>query len=235
MKHKLKIDMKVFFSNRWHIGSGIGSPVVDRLTIKDPMRQPYIPGSTLKGVVRHVCEKLAQALKFETTDPHDETNIASFCSAEKTPYVVDRLFGSRFEGEKLFFRDAVIKEEFYPPSYTSVIARTCIDRVTGTAKEKALFNTEYIEKIPLSATITGIHSQLTVENDSFPIEYSLLVAALKCCIAIGGDKSTGKGALDIFIENICYNGRDVSTDNALAVFKEEPEFADNYKLLRGEL
>lgn len=234
MRHKIKIDLKILFSNRWHIGSGIGSPVVDRLTIKDPMGQPYIPGSTLKGVVRHVCENLVQALDLKTSDPHDKTNIEGFCSAENTPYVVDRLFGSRFEGEKLFFRDAVIVEEFYPPSYTSVIARTCIDRATGTTKDKALFNTEYIEKIPLFTTITGIHPQLTVEIDSFPIEYSLLIAALRCCMAIGGDKSTGKGDLDISIENICYNGRDIPIDNVLAVFKE-PEFADNYKLLRGEL
>lgn len=235
MWHKIEIKLKIVFHGRWHIGSGLGSSVIDRLTIKDPKRYPYIPGSTLKGVIRHSCEKLAETLGFPVADPHNKTEINAFCSSEKTPYIVDRIFGSRFEGERLFFRNAVMLEKFYPISYFSVITRSRIDRVTGTAKEKALFTTEYLEEASFHTTITGIHPNLTADGDSIPIEYSLLIAALSLCHAIGGDKSTGKGVLDIFIEKIYYNGRKVSLDEALECFCfNAKEFIDYYKLLRGE-
>lgn len=52
---RYKID---FFSN-WHCGSGLAAGAdVDALVIRDSQGLPYVPGRTLKGLLREAVEKL---------------------------------------------------------------------------------------------------------------------------------------------------------------------------------
>ncbi|MDM8525793.1 RAMP superfamily CRISPR-associated protein [Desulfococcaceae bacterium HSG8] len=84
MRHNLKLKLTISFKSKWHAGSGEGGFLLDRLIRKDARNLPYIPGSTLKGVVRENCEKLSRTLGFpEPLDPH-ETEKFSKASPNET-------------------------------------------------------------------------------------------------------------------------------------------------------
>lgn len=46
----------------WHVGAGYGEGVVDRAVLRDVYGLPYVPGKTLRGVLRDSCEDIATAL-----------------------------------------------------------------------------------------------------------------------------------------------------------------------------
>ena len=53
-----------------HIGSGRGNDETDALVVRDGTNQPYIPGSSLRGVVRSHAERLLGGLYQSGTSPY---------------------------------------------------------------------------------------------------------------------------------------------------------------------
>ena len=213
---RLDLCYRIIWQGRWHVGSGYQSAVADRLLRRLPNDAPFVPGSQIKGVLRHQCERLALALGLKVINPHagieeDEQNlIKHFTPLKKSDLMVDRLFGSRYQGECLFVTNAVpVSSEV--ESATSVQARTAIDRVTGTVMEQHLFTTELTEgDVNLRGKIRARHPAgvLTQYEDGFPYEYDLLVAALLSLDALGGDKSLGG------VRSISNRSRCIGTANA---------------------
>jgi CRISPR/Cas system CSM-associated protein Csm3 (group 7 of RAMP superfamily) len=116
-------------------------------------------------------------------------------------YLVDRLFGTRYQGECLFVEDAVPIDG--RPIRRWLHSRTSIDRVTGTARDRTLFVTEVVPAggPELHSRLRARHpvGTLTQDGDGFPFEYSLLLAGLLSLDMLGGDKSTGLGKCRITI------------------------------------
>ena len=51
------IKYKITFLTDWHCGSGLAAGAdVDALVVKDKERLPYVPGKTMKGLVREAVE-----------------------------------------------------------------------------------------------------------------------------------------------------------------------------------
>lgn len=238
---RLDLGYRIAWQGRWHVGSGYQSAVADRLLRRLPDGSPFVPGSQIKGVLRHQCERLALALGLEAVDPHagseehEQRLITHFTPLAKSGLAVDRLFGSRYQGECLFVTNAVpVSPE--ATSDTPVQARTAMDRVTGTVMEQHLFTTELSQgDINAVGEIRARHPAgvLTQEEDGFPYEYALLVAALLSLSAFGGDKSVGLGRCEVTVESLRWNGRPVSQVQALQGFREE-EWADMLGMVRGE-
>ena len=103
--HHITIDLKIAFDSKWHCGSGEGGLLTDRLISRDSRDRPYIPGSTLKGVVRESCEKLSRSLGFpDPCDPHKEdlvVNPGIFLPLSEARSPVDRVFGNKYEEGRL--------------------------------------------------------------------------------------------------------------------------------------
>ncbi|KPA14384.1 protein containing DUF324 [Candidatus Magnetomorum sp. HK-1] len=219
MRHHICIELSIDFLSKWHAGSGDGSLVSDRLIRRDSRNWPFIPGSTLKGVIRENCEKLSRTLLFKSpSDPHqrDLTIQDTFKPLKELDSPVDRLFGNTFESGQLFFRDARLDNTQLndPQPYYCLKnqSRVCKHRILRTSKEKHLFSTEYI--IPSSVgssmifktQIDGYHDHLKSLSDTEPpYAYCLLIAAIMLTQRIGGDKSTGSGQMEIHFDNILYN------------------------------
>ena len=102
---RLDLCYDIVWQGRWHVGSGYQSAAADRLLQRLPDGAPFVPGSQIKGVLRHQCERLALALGLEAVDPHDGSEehnqrlVKHFKPLAKSELVVDRLFGSRYQGE----------------------------------------------------------------------------------------------------------------------------------------
>jgi len=60
------LEYKIQFLDYWHIGSGISSGAfVDALILKDKNQMPFVPGKTIKGILRNIayedkCDKLSK-------------------------------------------------------------------------------------------------------------------------------------------------------------------------------
>ena len=249
---RLDVCYDIIWKGRWHIGSGYQSAVADRLLrrIGGVDGAPYVPGSQIKGVLRYQCERLALALDLEAINPHagtaedEQSLVRHFTPLVKSDLIVDRLFGSRYQGECLFVENAlpVSRDE---EKNSSVQTRTAIDRVTRTVMEQHLFTTEIIEgDIVLRGTIRARHPAgvLTQDSAGFPYEYALLLSALLSLDSLGGDKSVGLGRcqIDIIKESLHWNGDPISLADALEGFqkslREYPseEWIEWMNLLREE-
>ena len=59
------LTLKIQFFSPWHCGSGLSAGAdTDALVIKNPQGLPFVPGKTIKGLVREAVEDYA-ALKGE--------------------------------------------------------------------------------------------------------------------------------------------------------------------------
>lgn len=57
----ISVKYKVEFFNEWHAGSGLSAGAdVDDLVIKDRNNLPFIPGKTVKGLIRHAIEEIVE-------------------------------------------------------------------------------------------------------------------------------------------------------------------------------
>ena len=226
MRHTLRLELTIQFSSKWHSGSGESGLMLNRLINRDAQNRPYIPGSTLKGVVRESCEKLTRALGFpEPADPHsrDLTLNDNFNDPQHIASPVDRLFGTRYSGDCLFFRDARLAED-PPRDAVWNQSRICRYRVLGGARDKHLFSSEYAAPMTFGAAIDGFHDHLeSIDPDDGepPYAYCLLIAAILNVGRIGGDKSTGSGNLQIHLDAVRYNNKDLEAETAFEYLDSE--------------
>ena len=245
---RLDLSYDITWQGRWHVGSGYQSAAADRLLrrLEGVKGSPFVPGSQIKGVLRYQCERLALALGLDAINPHagieeDEKDLVThFGPLKQSTLIVDRLFGSRYQGECLFVTNAesVSMED---KTITAVQPRTAMDRLTGTVMEQHLFTTEFAEgNAGLQGAIRARHPAgvLTQENNGFPYEYTLLLVSLLSLDTLGGDKSTGLGRCRIQIkeDTLLWNHQRISSNEVLQSFRDEPDdWAVMLEMLREEL
>lgn len=236
MQHHIHLDLELVLASRWHAGSGEGSLTTDRLVRRDPCGRPFIPASTMKGIIRHSCEKLARALGFpDSSDPHqsDLKENRSFVAFEQMRSPIDRLFGTKYETGGLFFRNAHMATD--RKMTTTVRNRVARYRVLQTAKDKHLFSTEYAPPEVFNTVIDGWHRGLVALGEDYPpYAYCLLVAGILAVERVGADKSTGAGWLDgaIGIRSAMVNGSPLDLEDIFE-FLEPEDYTDIRQDMRG--
>jgi CRISPR/Cas system CSM-associated protein Csm3 (group 7 of RAMP superfamily) len=242
---RLDVRFEIIWESNWHAGSGEGSAGMDRLVRRRMVngRQiPFLPGSQLKGVLRHQCERLAATLGANVVSPHQIGSEVSsellrqFQPLSESELPIDRLFGSRYDGDCLFVDDALPELQSTQRSWGQ--ARTAIDRLTRTVRERTLFVTEVVsgQASKLQGRLRARHASgvLTCGQGEFPHEYALLLAGLLNIDSLGGDRSIGLGACRIEIPGQVVRWNDherYPLTQALASFKEQ-EWYEMLKLVR---
>ena len=69
------MNYTINFYSDWHCGSGLSSGAdLDALVIKDQNRLPFIPGKTMKGLVREAIEEINEFLPAEEKKTQDAIN-----------------------------------------------------------------------------------------------------------------------------------------------------------------
>lgn len=246
---RLDITFHIRWESAWHVGSGLGTETVDRLIRRravpgQPRGVPFVPGSQIKGVLRHQCQRLLATFDAPVESPHvlgpgpRRAVLDNFRPLAESKLFIDRLFGSRFEGDCLYVEDALPLEN---PGTIETRSQTAIDRVTGGARDQTLYTSEVV-----NGTDSVFHGRLkarhapgvlTQDDGGFPMEYALLVAGLLDIEFFGGNKSAGLGRCQIEIPGnvIRWNDdRTFSVAQALHCFHDE-EWWDLVTLCREEL
>ena len=127
---RLDLCYRIVWQGRWHVGSGYQSAVADRLLQRLPAGAPFVPGSQIKGVLRHQCERLAPALALEALDPHagsEEHNqllVKHFTPLAQSDWVLDPHAGSEEHNQLLV-------KHFTPLAQSDLV----VDRLFGSRYE----------------------------------------------------------------------------------------------------
>jgi CRISPR-associated RAMP protein (TIGR02581 family) len=172
-----RLDNRYFFRgtlvllNEMHIGSGRGDGTTDALVVKDINGIPYIPGSSLRGVIRSEIERIAASLGLnpcmlikdnncvttsrnlqdnfkEILKVKDYSEIDDFLNDSSKVCPVCRLFGSTVVASKIKVTDLPMDRL---NSNTTVRHGVAINRDTDTAQKKAKFD---FETVPLGSKFT---------------------------------------------------------------------------------
>jgi CRISPR-associated RAMP protein (TIGR02581 family) len=142
--------------------------------IKDVNNRPYLPGSALKGVVRHWLLHVLQGVDRTWAD-HNDYESAKYTEAAQEEQLkivkeqfswLELLFGTPFHEGKVEFWDASCVTPGVPAadkllhwreaSLTYVDTSVAIDPVTGTAKENLLYKAEVVPPgVAFAANIAG--------------------------------------------------------------------------------
>jgi CRISPR-associated protein Csm3 len=212
-KNRYFVTAELVLTAPLHIGKGVslepGS--TDLPVVKDNLSRPFIPGSSVKGVMRSEVERIARSLqstfKFKPPvcdpltspciNPEKKRELAEQCEDDKSFYsaiwtescVVCQLFGSPWLASRISFRDMspLAGELFHPFEVRDGVA---IDRDTGTVSGRAKFDYE--------VTVSGLrfHFEAMLENVE-PWEVGLIYLVLQLWkrgeLALGGKTTSGLG------------------------------------------
>lgn len=179
----MDLQYKIIFHTDWHCGSGLAAGAdVDSLVIKDRSNLPYVPGKTVKGLVKEALEDLAA--------------FRGLCQEEKAD--LDMMLGT--EGElagTLFFTNAQIsdfeRETILAHNVSKhmyrVVSSTKIGE-DGTAEEHSLRRIQVVVPCTLEGEI------LNVPEGKLP----LLKDALRYIKRLGQNRNRGLGRCTFVIE-----------------------------------
>jgi CRISPR/Cas system CSM-associated protein Csm3 (group 7 of RAMP superfamily) len=144
----MEIKYQIEFLSDWHIGSGLDAGAdADNIVLKDDDQLPFIPGKTLKGLLKDAADEICAVGK-----------------ADKK--LIDKIFGgenkdgSTFQGNA-FFNNAELPEEVKKEIKANNlqeflyrnIASTAIERKTGVAKKNSLRTIQVTIPLTLSSSI----------------------------------------------------------------------------------
>jgi CRISPR/Cas system CSM-associated protein Csm3 (group 7 of RAMP superfamily) len=187
-----RINYKITFLSDWHAGSGLGSGAdSDAVVIKDADNLPYLPGKTIKGLIKD------SLLDIKEVQP--EMVSKDF---------IDKYFGSEIKDEKekvlktipgsLFFSNAALPIAERNESMGAVsqflyrnIASTAIDKTSGVAQQSSLRTMEVCIPIIIEGYIAGL------DKDALPT----LEMGLKMLRHLGSNRNRGLGRCTIELKN----------------------------------
>lgn len=179
------LTIKVHFYSPWHCGSGLSAGAdADSLVIKDIHGLPFIPGKTIKGLIREAVEDyaclkgididLTEAFGKETsTDDFAPSGKLFFTNAELSPKEKQSIF-SNHVGEYLYYNKVA----------------TAIDPETGSTQEHSLRTIETTVPCDLHAMILDVEDSLV----------EIIEPALGFIKRIGTGRNRGLGRCKFTIE-----------------------------------
>ena len=160
-KQVMTVKYKIEFFSQWHCGSGTSAGAdVDELVVKDFNGMPFLPGKTVKGLVREAVENYVQFLPLaqKSTDGDAEAG------ATQSHGIIETCFGT--EGKTAgccHFTDAVLSEVEYESIIKGKLQKYLYRKLTttaigddGTAREHSLRSMEVVVPCTLHGEITDV-------------------------------------------------------------------------------
>jgi len=174
----MKINYKIELLSDWHVGSGLDSGAdADSVVLKDDKNLPYIPGKTIKGLLK---DSLNEICDVSANIKIEEVNTIFGYSVENDKSYEGNIFFSNAELSKIE-KDEIHSNKLSSQLYKN-IASTKIKK-NGVAKKNSLRTMEVC--IPL--TLTG-NIETEIENAEEIINY-----AFKWTRSLGVNRNRGLG------------------------------------------
>jgi CRISPR/Cas system CSM-associated protein Csm3 (group 7 of RAMP superfamily) len=187
----MNIVYKVKIFSEWHCGSGFSAGAdVDSLCIKDKNNLPYIPGKSLKGLLK---ESAKYFYTFDKSNPEEWINFIKDCfgisAATKHKLTENKINTKSVKGNCYFsnaeltteLKKKIIKNDNNGFLYRK-ISSTALDN-NGITKEHSLRKIEVTIPLVLFAQITNIPEKY----------YDNMVKCLKFVKRLGASRNRGLG------------------------------------------
>lgn len=174
------IKYTIEFYSKWHCGSGLSAGAdVDALVVKDKDYMPYVPGKTIKGLVREAVENLLQFT--ETTEAKAKLIVKAFGEEGKTTGCA-HFDNAKLDGDEY---ETIVKANAAQFLYNKVTTTAISDE--GTAQEHSLRSIETVVPCTLYGEITGVPEELAGD----------IVRSFGLIKRIGHKRTRGLGRCDI--------------------------------------
>lgn len=182
-----EIKYQITLHTDWHCGSGLAAGAdVDALVVKDEHGLPYIPGKTIKGLLREALEELSHLAQEQFMDQQTFEEDFGYFDEDKETMKKGAIF---FDNAYLVQSeaDAILAEGLSQYLFRS-ISSTAIGS-DGIAKEHSLRKMQVAVPCTLEGSIRFV-------SDSM---YEPLVAALGYIKRLGHNRNRGLGRCTIDI------------------------------------
>lgn len=186
----MKISYKITFYTDWHCGSGLAAGAdLDALVVKDKNGMPFIPGKTLKGLIREATEEL-----FFLTNQFDE-------NADELKKVFGNATDRNVKESKnndyddmakgvTFFANATLNEKEYNAIVSNKAQKYMFRSVASTRIDKEGIAVEHsLRKMEVTIPCTLESAILSVPNSMTDI----LVKAMGYIKRLGQNRNRGLG------------------------------------------
>jgi CRISPR/Cas system CSM-associated protein Csm3 (group 7 of RAMP superfamily) len=183
---------------------GSDGSLADKPIVRNARRQLLIPGSQLKGRLRHECEKLARGLGWqifespsaETLSPREEQVESRFRERYKVEgykgyhCLISQIFGNPILPSRIVVDDLIcpIDAEDLPSVLRPGVT---MNRRRRTAEEQKLY---FLETSPVNNQLEFVGA-IHLLGDCPQYAKPLILAGLRNIHALGGSKSAGLGWL----------------------------------------
>ena len=184
----MNIKYKIEFHTDWHCGSGLAAGAdVDALVVKDEKGMPFVPGKTIKGLVREAVEEIRGLLPNKCSDDKFVEAFGFFDDKEK-------------KGKGcMFFSNAELKKDEYEAIVSNNAARFMYRDIASTAignngiaKDHSLRKMQVVVPCTLEGTIIDVPDEMIEE----------ITNALKFIKRLGQNRNRGLGRCTISVESI---------------------------------
>lgn len=184
------ISYEIKLYSPWHCGSGLSAGAdVDALVVKDKNGLPFVPGKTIKGLLREAVENYCEFLQL---NKEKEINEAFGRKEENLDDEGKAKIGICFFGNATMLESeaAIIKEHHVQEYLYTRISSTAIDK-NGIAKDNSLRRIEAVVPCTLKGSIYHV-------EDGFA---DIMVKSMGMVKRLGQSRNRGMGRCDIKATN----------------------------------
>ena len=187
----------------WHIGSGLeGGAYADALVLKSADDLPYIPGKSIKGLLKEAFMQANDNHWFAASSCPDLVSLlfgTEGQAGDKTQGILQISSGTLSAAECEFFaQNPSAKINLFKVSYA-----TAIDEETGVAKETSFRSLEVVVPMCLSASISlnTRHPEYTKSDNSIGEHMALWLSQVSTLITkLGAKRHRGLGQVRVTIK-----------------------------------
>lgn len=207
--NRLIIEGIIRLESQMHIGVGEEniefSPesgiLMTRIGTENKIFFPYIPKSSIKGILRSEAERIAKAFsKLENNPKYICKNYPEhYCKVEQNdnsiePCVICKIFGGEDLASHIIFSDGIPTKETKNSFKTKLKPGIAINRKKQVSKDGSLF---FIETLQPGAEFKFEMIINNISKETKPLEYKIVRTLFKMIklgfLSIGGHRSTGMG------------------------------------------
>lgn len=146
------VEYQIDFFSYWHCGSGLSAGAdVDELVVKDRRGLPFVPGRTVKGLLRDACDDVC---RYAGLAEADIRRVFGFFADAPDEAVRGCAFFSDAEIPRLE-ADAIVAERLADCLYRSV-ASTAINDADGVAADASLRKVQVVVPCRLEGSVFGV-------------------------------------------------------------------------------
>ncbi len=180
------INYTITFYSPWHCGSGLSAGAdVDALVVKDENGMPFVPGKTLKGLIREAIENYI-SMSSDTEEDIVKTVEKTF--GRICDNTNESTMGSaHFSNAVLCLREynAIVGNNLQKYLYSKLTTTAIDDK--GIAKDHSLRSEEVVVPCTLYADITGVPENI----------HEILTKSFGLIKRLGQKRNRGLGRCDI--------------------------------------